>query len=97
MSIVVNSSGHIYAGGQFGFIRSTDDGNTWLTIDLKYDSPGINAIGFNSAGHIFACDSYYGISRSTDNGNSWVNVNNGLILTDIWSINFKGDGYIFVS
>jgi photosystem II stability/assembly factor-like uncharacterized protein len=71
-SIAVNAEGHIFAGTEIGFYRSTNLGLSWTFTGIDFDVQGI---AFSSNGNVFITRGYsYGypsIYTSTDNGNSW--------------------------
>ncbi len=96
-AIVVNDSGHIFAGSDLGVLRSTDNGVTWVKlISEKRGFPIYNLI-LNSHGDIFAASNYCKIWRSTNNGNSWVSIKKGLLDSCITDIEVDVNDYIYVA
>lgn len=87
LSIIVSSTGDIFAGVEAGtsgncVLKSTDQGLSWSeNLNLgEYHSVSLFA---GSNGSLFATGRYGdGIFRSTDNGESWQSINNGL-LSDV--------------
>jgi photosystem II stability/assembly factor-like uncharacterized protein len=80
---------------------SNDNGNTWNecnTIPNSYS--GIGAIGVNSGGRIFVCNTD-GLFSSTDYGNTWqkinVVINNQPIFMAPYTIIISNDDKIFIS
>lgn len=76
------NDGVFYAGGDPGFFKTTDYGETWemlsmgssfvLKIGVKYDNDDVILIGLSSSG---------GVRRSTDGGETWneVGINSGFL------------------
>src|SRR5690606_19275412 len=67
-SIVINSNGDIFASSYFigstegiGVLRSTDNGDNWTLVNNGLTSTNVEALAFNSNGHIFAGTSEGGI------------------------------------
>jgi len=54
----------------------------------------VNALAFNSSGHIFV-GTQGGAFLSKDGGNSWMRVNDGLINTYVHALAINSNGYIF--
>ncbi|MFQ5771184.1 MAG: T9SS type A sorting domain-containing protein [bacterium] len=82
LSLAINSDGYIYAGMSWNagnVFRSTDNGETWTQVHPGLPSSAVDAIAFNSSGHIFAGNRNGTIFRSIDNGENWDEV---LGLTD---------------
>ena len=74
--LVYNSNGHLFIGASNGVYRSTDNGATWQQTSLS--NVGVNNLGINDSGYVFAAVDYSGIFRSTDSGDSWTLINNGI-------------------
>ena len=75
-SIVVDSSGNLFAGGSVslggrGVWRSTNDGDSWARVD---SSNPIHAIVQVSREMLFASNENGPLLRSTDSGNTWIQV-----------------------
>jgi len=74
IDIYFNSSGHIFITGYGKFIRSTDNGNNWDTLNSQFTNGQIIIDNNNS---IYTCgrpNNIYGIYKSIDNGNTWFQV-----------------------
>jgi len=70
---------NIYAGGQNKLYRSTDNGNTFTTINLNFPFGIVNLYSITSIGStLFAGTSYDGVYSSTDNGSTWFSANEGM-------------------
>ena len=70
-SMAINSSGYIYAGTLGGGVyRSTDDGNSWTTLDAV----PCMTVAVSSEGNIVAGSYVSNCQRSTDGGISWKTV-----------------------
>jgi len=98
-SILINSSGDIFTGGEnFDYsagsvARSTDNGNNWSRVNL---SATVRTLAINSSGNLFA-GTENGVFRSTDNGNSWIDLNLGINDLIVFDIAISRTGKIFVS
>jgi ligand-binding sensor domain-containing protein len=69
---VASSTGHIYAGGTFGVLGSTDGGATWTAPATSTLNATILSLCVDSSGRVFAGSfSNRGIYRSTDGGVTW--------------------------
>lgn len=90
-ALVINASGHTFAGGTGGIFRSTDNGSSWTNVNNRL-SP--NALAINASGHIFV-GSGSNIFRSTDNGMTWTAINSGLTVSSVAALAFNAGGYIF--
>jgi photosystem II stability/assembly factor-like uncharacterized protein len=77
--------GTVFAGSNQGVFKTTDSGQTWVSVGL----PGImvTALGVSPAspGKIFA-GTYYGLYISEDFGATWKQMNNGLVNAEITSV-----------
>lgn len=93
-SLVINLSGHIFAGTQGnGIYISTDNGNNWQQTSLKNN--WVNCLIINSNGIIFAGTDNGGIFRSTDNGSTWVQCNKNIIWPWVYSFALNSIGHIY--
>jgi photosystem II stability/assembly factor-like uncharacterized protein len=76
----------VYAGTLFtGFVKSTDRGAHWTTLDLRLTDSFVNSLAIDPAtsSTIYAGTSDYlansgGVFKSTDGGASWTAINAGL-------------------
>ncbi len=74
-----------------GLFRSTDNGNTWESLDSELKSQFIKCIAINSTGNsIYAGTDYYGLEESTDNGNTWTVIGHG--LGTLYNLNISQNG-----
>ena len=104
-SLAINRQGHIFAGTYRSFderfIRSTDNGLTWTTLQpapLFYST--IDAIAFDSTNRIYAGTS--GIADvyiSTDNGNSWreSRLSSSTLYGSVFDIAVDYNGHAYVT
>ena len=100
----VDSAGNIFAIADRGFLRSTNNGASFVEL-TNYPSGIINSIEFGSPNEVF-CTQEGSISRSLDNGNSWNNIGNGLkgniyaIILDkshnLFVASYYGDGIYYL-
>jgi photosystem II stability/assembly factor-like uncharacterized protein len=110
-ALALNSHGHIFAGTDFGFFRSTDNGESWEAIDyhlppskshtaeggrnVYYDFSKIQAIAINTRGYVFVGYDR-GVYMSKDNGQTWIDFNQGLRLnTNVCALALQPDGFLF--
>ena len=77
MALTANSSTIIAGTIQNGACLSTDNGNTWLSINNGIAQEYVHALAFNSTTY-FAGTIGNGILKSIDNGMSWTQINSGL-------------------
>ena len=87
--LAINSNGDILAGTvNYGFYRSTDNGNTWLNANI----PGYVAfcLAVNSSDDIFVGTPSNGVFRSTDSGINWVQTSLDNIEVNSIAINLSG-------
>ncbi|MBN1351431.1 T9SS type A sorting domain-containing protein [candidate division KSB1 bacterium] len=80
-SLATNSGGDIFAGTEMNIYRSTDNGASWMRLDVR--SSGFKprffyTLAINASGHIFAGTLGDGVFRSIDNGDHWTKVSTGL-------------------
>ena len=95
-SIAINDNGHIFVGctheyaSYSGILKSTDNGDTWITVKSGIRIADHHNIVINNIGHIFA-GSYngYGVWKSTDNGLTWAQYNTGLQHRNIRSMHIS--------
>ena len=96
ISLAINSTGHIFAGTEFGGVfRSTDNGDIWTELNNGLTATNVSSLAINSTGHIFAGSFGGGVFRSTDNGDTWTEINNGLTNTFVYSLAINSTGHIF--
>jgi photosystem II stability/assembly factor-like uncharacterized protein len=94
--LAANSIGDIFVV-ESGISRSSDYGASWEQINSGLTDIGINAIAFNSQGHVFAGQVNNGsVARSTDNGENWKEFNSGLINFTAGAIAIS-PGFVFAS
>ncbi len=72
------SGNTIYAAGNSGVFRSTDNGSVWAAVDTSLPSGGYTIAASN--GKLFIGDyyNYNGILVSSDSGSTWVAADSGL-------------------
>ncbi len=89
----VDSDGVILIGNQPGFLRSTNDGDTWE----KIDSISFGEITVNTRGVIFAQTLSGAIVRSTDHGNLWIAVGSLPSSMTVNKFAFDSSGYLYAA
>ena len=67
---MTNTTGHIL--GYQGVYRSTDDGETWSAVGLKFMS--VYALSIDQHNSIVAGTWQHGLYRSIDNGDNWASI-----------------------
>ena len=83
-------SGDLFAGAyRGGVFRSTDQGESWTTVNNGLSRTDIAALAANTTG-LFAGISGDGVLRSTDGGGSWVTVNTGLTSVSVQALLASG-------
>ncbi|MFH0989406.1 MAG: LamG-like jellyroll fold domain-containing protein [bacterium] len=98
-SLVVNSSGHVFAGTYGGGIfRSTDGGNNWNQINNGLSGFGWNrqsvSLAINSDGILYAAAGR--VYRSVDNGDSWSAIDSDLPSNSAVCVIVGATGQIYV-
>lgn len=89
----VNSNG-LYAGSSnCGFLRSTNNGDTWTEMNSGLTNIQVFAQTTRGVGEMFVSTVGGGVFRSTNSGSTWSPANNGNSL-DLVSITSKA-GYVF--
>ena len=87
---IYEGNNSIFAATSWGFVRSTDGGESWtkftqstngLPDNATYNSVAVNA----NNGYIFAARAGYGVYRSANNGDDWNEVNSGLSFEETTS------------
>jgi photosystem II stability/assembly factor-like uncharacterized protein len=69
----------IFAGGRNKIYKSINNGNTFTTINLNFNSGIVNIYSITSHGsNLYAATSEEGIYKSTDNGLNWFAANIGM-------------------
>jgi ligand-binding sensor domain-containing protein len=84
LAIVINQiSGHIFVGTFFGggVYRSSNNGDSWMKLNLGSGDFAISSLAINSQGHVFGGESRGCVYRSTNNGDSWTQLCIGRIAT----------------
>ncbi len=95
-TLVINSSGHVFAGTRGGGVyRSTDFGENWMAINVGLTEESIRALAINSNGDIYVGTEGKGIFRSSDNGENWSPT--GLMNAVIHSLAIGSNGYIIAT
>jgi len=92
-SIVVNSSGDIFAGTEFGIYKSADNGATWNLSALSgHDT---RALLIDNSGSLYAGTWDSGIWKSTDNGANWMQINTGLTALAVHALAVDSQNKIY--
>jgi photosystem II stability/assembly factor-like uncharacterized protein len=95
-SLVINSTGYIFAGTYGnGIYRSTDNGDNWTKVNNGLKDTIVESLQIKPNGIIFAGTAYGGIFRTSNNGDNWTQVNSGLGELRVYSLGINSSGYIF--
>jgi ligand-binding sensor domain-containing protein len=94
-SLVIKSSGDIFAGTYAGVFNFKVNGSSWMAVNAGLTATNVRSLAINASGHIFA-GTYGGvIFRSRDDGISWEPVNSGLTIQIVRSLVINSRGDIF--
>lgn len=88
-SLVINSSGNIFAGVEGGVFLSTNSGWNWTRTALT--GVLVLSVAINAPGNIFAGEYRVGVYLSTDDGNSWTQTSLDSMLVYALAINSSGE------
>ena len=92
----VDSSGYILIGGQYGYgsLRSTNDGDTWESLDTVF----LGRMIVNRIGRIFASTYNKGPMTSTDGGTTWAQIGTGFPPDGgVWGFSLDTNGFLFAA
>ena len=90
-AVARSSTGYLFAGGDYGIYKSTDQGASWNSVGLNIC--GVKKVAVNSQNNVFAAS--WGMGRSSDLGQTWETINNGIDNYDIRAILVHNNGDIF--
>lgn len=96
--IAAAPNGYLYISNILnqGVMRSTDNGESWESVNNGLNSLACGSIIANDIGEILVGSFLgHGIFKSGNNGDSWYTVNNGLTNTMITSIKISDNGEIY--
>ena len=81
-ALAADSRGNIFAGTSGdGIYRSTDDGNTWATVNTGLTKKSVNCLLVEDGGSsIYAGTSNGGVYRSTNQGGQWAAIRGGFAM-----------------
>lgn len=95
-TLAINTSGHIFAGTIGGGVfRSTNNGNSWVSVNTGLTSTDVRSLVINSSGAVFAGTESDGVFRTTNNGDSWTKINTSLINKRVLSLAINSNGVIY--
>lgn len=96
-SIAFGNDKQIYFASDIGISRSTDNGDTWTTINNGLSELHIKTIIKNINHTLYAISWFGGGSYySTNNGDTWIQNNTGLVNLNLQSIAIDSNGILFV-
>jgi hypothetical protein len=90
-SIVCDAT-HLYAGTENGVFQSTDNGDTWTTINHGLTNQNVSVLIFDDS-YLFAGTWGGGVFRTELHDTSWTEINTGLTNMDITSFAIDGDNF----
>jgi hypothetical protein len=73
----------LFAGGEGGVLRSTDEGLTWMDANNGLVSRVVGCLGVSDS--ILFAGAINGMFRSSDRGESWTEISSGLTDRNVWS------------
>ncbi len=77
----------IFVGARNEIYRSTDNGISFIEIEIPFNFSIVNIYSIASMGStIFAATSYDGVYKSTDFGNTWIAANQGMGPKDVRAV-----------
>ena len=88
-----NSFGRLFAGTNQGLVRSSDQGDTWHSLDKKLPPSSIYALASSSRFLFLA--SRDGLFRSDDDGDTWTAINRDLLNLQVQCLAVNNQGYLF--
>ena len=93
--LAIDTEDNLYAGTYFNFIRSTNNGDEWISI---YNGYYVTSIVFNSQDEMFiGTGSGGGIFKSLDKGETWMHLDDSLISFSISDLDITSNGYLFAA
>lgn len=90
-----NSKGHLFAG-TWGVLRSEDNGDNWILVELPNETWEVNSIAINSNDDIFATTYGGKLYRSTNDGNNWTQLHTDSTHISFNCIDINSSGAIFI-
>ncbi|MDK2124156.1 hypothetical protein [Parachitinimonas caeni] len=69
-SLILDSSGDIYAAGNREIVRSSDHGKNWIKVSSNFKGYGIYQMASDGKGNLYV-GAINGLYKSGDKGNSW--------------------------
>jgi hypothetical protein len=94
LAVSPNGAGgtNLFAGGYYGFFRSTDYGTSWATLEPGSTLGSVQSLAIVGT-NLFA-GTPYGVYRSTNDGALWTAVNTGLTNTSVAAFAVAGSKLI---
>ena len=93
--LAINSKGDLFAG-TWGVLRSQDNGDNWLLVELPNETWEVNSIAINSNDDIFVTTFGGKIYRSTDNGDNWTQLHVDTLEFDDCYVDINSEDVIFL-
>ncbi len=95
-AIVVNKSGHIFAGmNLMGWVlRSTNGGTSWTALTVSSNVFVVYSLAIDTSGKLFA-GTASGVYVSTNNGTSWSKPTTSFATADIFALCAAPDGCVW--
>ncbi|GAB5535417.1 MAG: hypothetical protein Rubg2KO_16660 [Rubricoccaceae bacterium] len=88
-------NGDLFAASSRSIERSTDDGQTWTSIQRTPGFQALTDVAITSDGTLFASSRVEGMVRSTDGGTTWTTPTTGLDTLYTWSMTIGSTGRIY--
>ena len=88
-------NGDLFAASSRSIEQSTDNGQTWASIQRTPGFQSVNDFAIASDGTLFAASGLDGMYRSTDGGTTWMTPTTGLDTLHTWSMAIGASGRIY--
>jgi len=97
-AFAIDRNNILYVGTFNGFYKSSNNGDSWVSVSNGLNGLEVSSIVFNDSGDIFV-GTYDGggIFKSTDEGESWVHLEDSLINFSIRFLGINSIGYLFAA
>jgi len=95
-TLLTTSAGHIFAGGQDGAFRTTDNGLSWSAADFGTPYGSVRSLVVNSRGYLFR-GMFGGVYFSDDGGGNWYYYSSGLTNLEVFDLAVDSRGVLYAA
>ena len=97
-AFAIDCNNILYVGTFNGFYKSSNNGDSWVSVSNGLNGLEVSSIVFNDSGDIFV-GTYDGggIFKSTAEGESWVHLEDSLVNFSIRFLGINSVGYLFAA